>query len=286
MSFIKFLILLLFALLLVASVIAFVSNAKLDQTNKQVVQALWQESNGTASATYRPEQLKALPPPVQRYLQKAIPEGLTIAQRITLKQHGIFKLNDNLSQWLPFEATAHITTTPPGMLWQARLSVAPPLRIRISSYYLNGRGAKSGTLLGAIPVIVSPASPELNRAEQMTWLAEAMWYPTALLPGNGVGWTAIDERSARATVDDGYSSATLVFHFNSRDEVTRVTSDGRPRLVNGSYQSTPWSVHYRDYTRMIGMLIPREGEAVWHLLQGDVPYMRARINRLELDPQL
>ena len=43
-------------------------------------------------------------------------------------------------------------------------------------------------------------SDELARGEFMRWFAEAPWYPTALLPSQGVRWQAVDDTSAQATL--------------------------------------------------------------------------------------
>ncbi|HUG25440.1 DUF6920 family protein [Piscinibacter sp.] len=47
------------------------------------------------------------------------------------------------------------------------------------------------------------------------FFAEMAWYPTALLPSQGVRREAIDDRSANATIVDGRLTLTLVFRFNA-----------------------------------------------------------------------
>ena len=78
---------------------------------------------------------------------------------------------------------------------------------------------------------------ELARGELMRYLAEAAWYPTALLPGQGVRWQAVDEHSADATLRDGAVEMTLRFVFSAdglleavRTEVAWLTrrAAGRP----------------------------------------------------------
>ena len=39
---------------------------------------------------------------------------------------------------------------------------------------------------------------EVAQGELMRFFAEAAWYPTALLPSQGVRWQAVDDTSARA----------------------------------------------------------------------------------------
>jgi hypothetical protein len=209
---------------------------------------------------------------------------MALNSRVRLRQHGTFNVGSGTAQWLPFKATAHVTTTPPGRVWDARISIAPPLAIRVIDRYQDGKGGLYGTVLGAVPIVDAPPAKALDEGELMTWLAESVWFPTALLPGNGVSWEAIDEHSARATVDDGHQRVSLDFHFNGDNEVVRISSQARGREENGSYRPLPWSCRFRHYDWIDNVRVPREGEVMWHLPSGEWSYMRARIDRLEYDP--
>ena len=57
-------------------------------------------------------------------------------------------------------------------------------------------------------------TPEVAQGELMRFLVEAVWYPTALLPSQGVQWEAVDDTSAKATLKDGATTLTLLFRFN------------------------------------------------------------------------
>jgi len=284
MSVLKFIVLLLFSLLVVATVMVVSNNTKLTSSNQQRVEALWRGASDAPAATFDPEQTADLPPVVKNYFLKVLPEGVPLVRRIRLEQHGTFNVGEEEPQWLPLQAIVHITTQPPGMIWQAHLSLAPPLYIRVIDSYHQGKGELSGSVLGTFSVIDATSTTELDQGELMTWLAEAVWYPTALLPGNGVSWEAIDKRRARATVDDGHNRISLDFHFNDSNEVVRVDTPARAREVDGRYELLPWSCHYREYEKMDGVLVPREGEAIWHLPSGEWPYLRARIDSLQYDP--
>ncbi len=283
---VRFLILLLFTLLLAAIGFIITANKQQEADNLQLIQSVWRQGGEKLSGRYHSERLQRLPAPVQRYLSTVLPPEAPLVKRIRVHQHGTFNIGDTDPQWLPFKATSHITTTPPGMVWDAHISIVPPLSIHVIDYYVGGKGGLYGKLLDAVPIVNAEPAPVLDQGELMTWLAEAVWYPTALLPGNGVSWEALDERRARATVDDGLQQVSLDFHFNERHEVVRVSSSSRGREVNGTYQMLPWSCHYRDYGKMNGVLVPLEGEVSWSLPTGEQPYMRARIDKLEYDPPI
>jgi len=67
----------------------------------------------------------------------------------------------------------------------------------------------------------------------MRFLAEAVWYPTALLPSQGVHWEAIDDVSAKARLTDGAITVSLDFRFDGNGLVTGTRAAARHRMVNG-----------------------------------------------------
>jgi hypothetical protein len=53
----------------------------------------------------------------------------------------------------------------------------------------------------------------MARSDLARCLGEAIWFPTALLPGPDVRWEAVDDGTAQATVVDGPVSASAEFRF-------------------------------------------------------------------------
>lgn len=117
----------------------------------------------------------------------------------------------------------------------------------------------------------------------MRFFAEAAWYPTALLPSQGVVWGAMDDTQASATLTDGTTRVELAFEFDDQGLIRSVRSDGRYRDVDGVLVATPWQGRFWDYEWRDGMLIPLEGEVAWLLQQGPKPYWRGRIQRIEFE---
>ncbi len=117
----------------------------------------------------------------------------------------------------------------------------------------------------------------------MRFLAEAAWYPTALLPGQGVRWEALDRRSARATLTDGATTVTMSFRFNDSGVIDTVTAEARGRTVGTKVIPTPWQGRFWNYQERGGMLVPLEGEVAWLLPEGAKPYWRGRITEMEYE---
>ena len=136
-------------------------------------------------------------------------------------------------------------------------------------------------ILSLFTVVDAGPSPEMNEGELLRYLAESVWFPTSLLPGEGVEWNSIDGQSARASLTHNGNSVSLVFSFNERNEVERVFAEKRYREIDGAFEPTPWTGCFTNYEERNGMLIPLDGEVAWNLPDGDLSYWRGRIETIE-----
>jgi len=139
------------------------------------------------------------------------------------------------------------------------------------------------SLLSFMPLADEQGKAELTAGALQRYLAEAVWFPTALLPGAGVRWSSIDNHRALATLTDSGTTVSLEFHFNDIGEITGVFTPGRYRHVNGKYELTPWKGHHRNYQERGGMRIPTEGEVEWHLPTGRFSVWRGKIVEVKYD---
>jgi hypothetical protein len=229
------------------------------------------------------DDLEALPDPVRRYLSSVLPTDRSSVDTARIEQDGELRLGDASSPWKSFAATHHVTVDPPGFFWDASIRLAPFVSVDVHDLYRGGDGSARVSLFGVVPIDGATPSPELNEAELLRYLAEAVWYPTALVPGDGVTWDPIDDRTARATIEYGDVAASLEFSFNEDDEVTRVYAEERHRRVGDGFEPTPWSGYWEDYRTHNGIRIPTTGEVVWHLPGGDLNAWRGRVTQISYD---
>lgn len=108
-----------------------------------------------------------------------------------------------------------------------RINLFPGAVAFVLDPYVGGRGILEPTLLGLVSLGRDRSSDALDRAEMMRYLAEAAWYPTALLPSQGVTWFAIDESSANATIHDGHHAVSMLFRFDEFGMSESVSSEER-----------------------------------------------------------
>lgn len=245
------------------------------------------------SERYDPSHVTDLPAPVQRYFQTVLTPGQPLVRAVELTQAGEMRLDDGGDggevdaagaagdredpgdAWRPLTATQHYTVHPPGFVWDAEIEVMPYLSARVVDAYEHGKGSLDARLLSTIQVASAEPSPAMNESELLRYLGEAVWFPTALLPAEGVKWEAIDDQTAKATIHDHATTASLVFHFDDDGLVDRVTTPARYRQGDDDY--APWTGYYSEYEYRNGMLVPTHAAAEWNLPDGDHQYWRADV---------
>ncbi len=229
---------------------------------------------------YDEKELEGLPAPVQRFFRTVIKDGQAIVSAVKLSQQGLFNMSETENKWSPFTATQLVITQRPGFDWDARIQMAPGVNAFVHDTYLLGEGSLHASLLGLFTVAKMHGAPENNQGELLRFFAEATWYPTALLPSQGVRWDAIDDTSARATLTDGATTVSLVFQFNAEGAIATCRAEARYR---DKLTAMPWSGRFWEYSVRNGMLIPLEGEVGWEYPEGIRLYFKGRITEIDYE---
>jgi hypothetical protein len=94
-----------------------------------------------------------------------------------------------------------------GLALVAMASV-PGLSVYVHDAYVGGEGILNPSILGLFSLADPVEAGALAQSEFVHFFAEAAWYPTALLPNQGVRWETVDDRSARATLEERKISAS------------------------------------------------------------------------------
>jgi hypothetical protein len=223
---------------------------------------------------YSEDELEGLPIPVQRFFRKVLKNGQPMIARVRLSQQGQFNMKETEAKWNPFTATQVFTTQPPGFDWDARIQMAPGLNAFVHDAYMLGKGSLLASLLGLFTLANVRGGTEANIGELMRFFAEAAWYPTALLPSQGVRWEEIDATSARGILMDGDTTVSLVFGFNTEGLIDTIHAAARYR---DKVSAMPWGGRFWEYTIRNGMLIPLRGEVGWEYPEGMKLYYKGQI---------
>jgi hypothetical protein len=252
------------AVLLLLLIAAWLGSHLLDRTTDRIADRLVRSDPAAQVTHVRFNSLDPLPAPVARYLRHVLREGQPLIRVARFTQVGELRTDPESGRWFGFKARQISVPGAPGFVWDARVSLAPLLSLRVRDSYIGGEGSGRVTLLGFIPAGADSGGPELNSGALHRFLAEAVWYPTALLPGPSLAWSPIDSTKSLATLTVAGTAVSLEFWFNQSGEVSGIYSPGRWGRFHGQYRQVPWEGHFRDYQRQDGMLLPSSGEVGWY----------------------
>jgi hypothetical protein len=281
-------LLLAFLALAAAGVIAYGSKRWTDATRvlRRSLEAARTDGKARSEspARFDSRELEGLPAPVQRYFRAALTEGQPLIAAVTIEMAGRFNMSATAEQWKRFTSWQRVVTRLPGFMWNARISMMlPGLAVRVVDSYIAGKGLLHAALLGLFTVAKVEGGGEIARGEFMRFFAEAAWYPTALLPSQGVRWEAVGEHSANASIVDGPLTLTLLFRFNDAGLIDSVRAEARGGMVGNKVVMMPWECSTSDYAVRDGMTVPITGEAAWMRPDGRKPYFHGTIRSLNYE---
>lgn len=217
---------------------------------------------------YNAREINLLPPAVQRYFRAVLKDGQPLIATATFELAGTINMSTTGENWKPFTSWQRAVVHRPGFLWNGRVAMLPGFAAYVHDSYIAGEGTLHAAMLGLFTVAEVQGGGEIARGELMRYFAETAWYPTALLPSEGVRWTAVDDRSAKATLVDGSISSTLLFRFDDAGLIASVHADERGSGVGKGMVMLPWDCSVSNYQLRHGMMVPTRGEA----LKGGKPY--------------
>lgn len=225
----------------------------------------------------------SLPAPVRRYFDYALPGTGEVIVRMEALQQGTLRTAVDSQRWLAFTASHRVEPAVTAFAWDARVRMLGPLSLRVSDGFRDGQGYGKVGLGKRITLARAQSDVDMNTAALQRYLAEAVWYPSALLPQAGVSWSARDDRSAMATLRRGSTEASLEFHFRDDGSVARVYSTARARKVGTVFIATPWEGQLDDYREYQGFRLPRRARVGWWLNDELALVWRGEIELLELE---
>jgi hypothetical protein len=228
-------------------------------------------------------ELEGLPAPVQRYFRTVLEEGQPMVAGARVQHRGTFNMGETTDRWKPFTSDQEVVTQRPGFDWAGRVAMMPGLPVRVHDAYVAGEGILHASWLGLFSLVDLRGGGEVAEGELMRYFAEAAWYPTALLPSQGVRWEAVDDRSAYATLSEGDISLTMLFTFDEQGLIETVGTEARGRTVGGEVVPTPWQGRFWNYDERGGMRVPLDGEVAWLLPEGEKPYWRGHTTEINYE---
>ncbi len=225
--------------------------------------------------------LAPLPEPVQRYLRYTQVLGKPRIKCVKVRQTGLMRTSPT-QKWMPVEAVQYSTLTGPlSRTWYARIKIGPLTLLNGFDRYDNGAGRMLIRLLSLFPV-VNISGPEIDLSALIIFVNDMVMWPTAFL-SDYIHWEPIDSGSACARVDLNGRQFSAVCVFNDLGEMVDFVTEQRYATFGKEFKQMKWSTPFRRYREANGLRIPSEGEAIWHMPEGEFPYIQATIGDVLYD---
>ena len=277
----KSILIILLVLLAILALLVIVAGKRMAETENELITQLRKQ---VPIWPVQDTKQVALPDPVKSYFKYALGNSSFRPRYVKVNQSGFFRFLkeeskfSNEEAWKKMTATQHFIINPLGFYWFAKIKMNGLFWMRGWDSYDAGKGSmrwKANSLI----TVMNASGERLDEGSLYRYLAESVWFRTALLPENGVSWKVIDDYSAEATLVDGKLSATVIFHFNDQHQIYKMSSQ-RYMESNGSYIKTGWYGYYRNYQEMNGFNIPLVGEVSWQMPHGEMKYVRLKIDSI------
>ena len=133
-------------------------------------------------------------------------------------------------------------------------------------------------LLSLFP-FVNATGEEINQGSMVRYLAEGMWYPSALL-NDYVSWDSVNDSIAKAVMTYKGITVTGQYSFNRDDDVTGFNAM-RYREKNGKYKLENWVVKNEKFKGFNGMRIPYQSEIAWKEGGESFTWLKIELDQVE-----
>ena len=140
--------------------------------------ALASDRDGAPLPVFTQQQLAGLPAPAARYFEFALTPGQPLVRRAHIRWAGEFFIR---GAWNRFNAAQEYAVHPPGFVWDGDIRLAQFLPVLVRDGYIGGEGVMRGKMAGLVSLVDQHGTPELAAGALVRYLAEAVWFPTALL---------------------------------------------------------------------------------------------------------
>ena len=218
--------------------------------------------------------MATLPPLVDAYLRRALPEPPPSGAGTLLHQRGEMRLAPE-RPWMPFTAEQTIEASRCGFVWHARFKMAPLVTAVVEDAYEDGHGRLDAKIWGLIPV-AHGRGLEVDRGEAQRYLAELAWCPLALRQNPELTFEALGARTVRVWTHDPDTYVDLA--FDKGGDIVGASTTTRSR---GDHVE-PWHGRFWDFRDFDGVRAPAHGEVSWGEGADAFCYWRGEVTSLSL----
>ncbi|QQQ80198.1 hypothetical protein IOD16_18515 [Saccharothrix sp. 6-C] len=211
-----------------------------------------------------------LPEAAQRYLRFTGVLGRPRDSGFELRAHGWFRRKPT-DHWTACRVEQRNTAPDISRDFHLYLNLAHVLPVHAIDTYDHGHGHLHATALGTFTV-ADATGPEMDRAELVTYLDDALLLAPCTLLDLPITWTAVDDRTFDVTLTDQDLQVTARVTTDHRGAPHEVTTDDRWADLPTGLTRTRWTTPVDGWILVADRMRPRRACAVWHLPEGPFTY--------------
>jgi Family of unknown function (DUF6544) len=216
--------------------------------------------SGSLPHKFKSTMIAGLPPIVQKYFVHSIALDTPLALSASLQIQGKLRISRK-AKLLPVRANQSVGHR--GYVWQGKLGKSP-VWYNGNEIYAAGNCRVLWWLWGIVPLVIKHGD-DVARSAVVRTVLERIWLPSTLLPAYGVKWEAMDDRTARATVDLDEKTIVLQMTFVSTGALESIQVERWGDLDNSKqYSEMTWVVNTLAAEKTVnGYTIPTQYTAGW-----------------------
>jgi hypothetical protein len=214
--------------------------------------------------------LDQLPEPAQRYMRYMGVVGRARDWSFLVRFQGRFRRSGQ--PWMPCEAWQYNTNQPVTRIFHMRIDFFYVLPMVGRDTYVGGKGAMVGDVLGLVTV-ADGSGHEFDVGELVTYLNDALVLAPSMLLDGSTKWAAVDDGSFDVSITDCDNSATARVVVDPNGAMRNFSTEDRWCDLPGGLVRAPWSTPIAGWTEFDGRPWPTGARAVWHLPDGELPYV-------------
>jgi len=256
--------------ILIILIIVFIAGRiNLSNQFKKEVKTLFAQSKDISTQKFYYQQLTSLPEPVQKYFKLVLKDEQSYISYVGIKHDGQFKTGLDKG-WVNITGEQYFTTDKPGFIWKGVTSM-----FTARDMFIEDKGRLIVSLF-SLYNIVDVKGEQYNQGELLRWLAESVWFPTNLLPGERVQWFPVDAQTAKLTFNYNGLSLYFITSFNAVGEIIQMETK---RYMDEKRLET-WIIKAGNYKKLNGVIVPTTAEAMWRLEKGDFSYAKFNLKTI------
>lgn len=237
---------------------------------KKQVEDLFKRSGNISHIKYDSTQLISLPEPLQRYFKYVLNNGQPYISYARIKHTGTFKTGID-KPWIKITGEQYATTETPGFIWKGTTAM-----FVARDMYINNQGRLLVHLF-FLYTVADAMGKQFDQGELLRWLGESVLYPTNLLPGERLIWSAIDTNTAKLRFNYNGLSLYFIITVNEIGEITQMETR---RYMDEKTLAT-WVIKMEKYKTFDNIQIPTVFDVMWRLDAGDFSYAKFNIIHVE-----